>query len=275
VNELETDVRTRLHRLANDVLLDDPRGQAGRARVRYRRQRRARAGLVTAAAAVVAIVVGVPMLASSLSAPGGGEVAHLPTTAPVSSTAAPPSDSTDHEDRRNTSRWADTLENRAERDARLGPVADRLRTALASHVPPISLPAPERGAECPDWSAALSSILGTRVTGGAGAVAAAGCTWTGAGVSVDAGFAAGASQDLLVLEVDAEASTNGCYPTALPGTELFTGLALCEQESSTRWELRVLASGGTGFWRFSVVVNDRIDGAQATAAVLNLADATW
>jgi hypothetical protein len=273
VNDIESDVRTRLHRLADDVTLGDPLAEAGRARVRYRRQRRTRAGLVAVAAAVVAIVIGVPTALGAFSAAPDGDVARqVPVSGTPATSAAAPSD---HEDERIGARWSDTLENRAERDARLGPVAERLRTALASRGEPIALPLPPAGTPCPDWTAPLSSVLGTAVTPDAGDSLAAGCRWSGPEVSVEVQLAADASREQLGHEVNADDAVNGCYPTALPGTELFTTLSLCENAGGSTWRMRVLASGGTGFWTLTVTVPDGVDAAQTAATVLTLADATW
>jgi hypothetical protein len=88
------------------------------------------------------------------------------------------------------------------------------------------------------------------------------------------GFMAGGTVDEIHADVDAETARTGCYRTALPGSVTFTALALCGEDGGTSWHVRVMDTGGTGFWLLSVAVDDRHqDPAATVAAVLDAADA--
>jgi hypothetical protein len=268
MNEMDTVLRTRLHSLAEDLTRATPAASshADSARARFRRHRRTRAGLALASAAVVTAVVAVPVIGSLSSSPAPGhDAAHSSPT-----TSASPSGTES----------ADISQRRAEQaatDARLHSLAEDLRNALQARATSLSLDAPADAGSCTERAPTVNSAFGATLAEHSSGAAAGDCVWStpDGDLQVALGFMAGGTVDQINADVDAETARGRCLPTALPGSLTFTAGALCEEDGGTGWHIRVMDTGGTGFWLLSVTVGDQRpqDPAATVAAVLDAADA--
>jgi hypothetical protein len=273
MTDMETVLSSRLHSLAEELTPGaDPLTQVDSARALFRHRRRARAGVALAAAAVVAVVVGVSSVTGALSsAPDPGRDGAGPGPVTASGTVG------DREDSGRIARWQDTVDQRAERDARLDPLAERLRAALRARPTPLSLDGPSADEPCPERAPTVDSAFGAVLAEHSSGAAAGDCVWlTPDGVlQVTLGFMADGTIDQIHADVDAEDRNSGCYPTALPGSLTFTALALCEEDGAMGWHIRVMDTSGSGFWLLTVTVGDAYpgDGPTTVAAVLDAADA--
>jgi hypothetical protein len=258
VNDLENAVATRLHSLADDLTPGiDVVGQVGDARARYRRRQRTRTGLALASVAIAAAAVGVPSAIGALSSspdPGRDAARPVPTTSAARSSAdGEPS------------------------AVPLRSLADDLRVALQARATPLSLEAPAAADSCPVRAPTVNSSFGATPAEHSSGAAAGDCLWRtpDGDLQVALGFMAGGTIDQIHTDVDTEHGLAGCLPTALPGSLTFTALALCDEDGGTGWHLRIMDTGGSGFWLLSVTVGDqRPEGPVATvAAVLDAVDA--
>lgn len=252
MNEMDTVLRTRLHSLADDLTRATPAASshADAARARFRRQRRVRAGLAVASAVVAAALVAVPVIGSQSSpAPGRGAADPGVTTSPSPSGT----------------------------ESGLRPLADDLRNALLARAAPLSFAGPTAGRSCADRAPTVTSALGLLPAEHSSGAAQGDCVWrTPAGdLQVAIGFMAGGTVDQIQADVDAETARDGCLSTDLPGSLTVAALALCEEDGGTGWHVRVMDTGGTGFWLVSVTVGDHRpqDQVSTVAAVLDAADA--
>lgn len=289
MSDHETSTLTaRLTSLADELTPSvDPVMQVRAARTRHRRQRRTRfvTGGLVAAAAVVSF--GVPTAIGALSAASErGEVAGPGGTAPEETHEAVPGKTPgpplEEEDARKVERWSDMLDERAELDARLSPVAYDLRAAMEARPAPLSLTAPAAFGRCPDWASALSRSLGVAVAEQRGPVGSGPlCLWSGfpenEDLLVQIEYAPRMTREQMVQQVNSEATRQDCYPTALAGTEVLSALALCEEDARTTWRLRFPDTSESVLWTLTVSVSDRYpaDDVPAVMAAVELLDATW
>jgi hypothetical protein len=291
VSDHETSTLTaRLTSLADELAPSaDPGAQVRGARARYRRQRRNRIAAVGVVAAAAILAVGVPTAIGALSsAPDRGEVAGPGEAVPSETTGGGTAPGTTQgppqgrEDAQKVDRWTETLDQRAERDARLSSVADGLRAALQARPAPLSLTAPEVFGRCPDWAPALSSSLGVPLEPQDGPAGSGPfCLWSGfpenEDVVVQLEYATGSTREQMYEDVTIEAAEHDCYPTALPGVAVAHGLLLCDEDGRTSWGLRFLDTDESVVWSLTVNISDRHPGddVQAVMAAVELLDTTW
>ncbi|WP_116449543.1 hypothetical protein [Blastococcus litoris] len=249
--------------------------QVDGARGRYRRIRRTRIALTSAAVAVAVAAVGVPAAVGSLAGPSSGEVAG--TSSSTASSSVPAASTTRDRDEAviDDARADQALaEADAERDlSRSQPVAD----ALAGRTPPLELRAPALR-DCPDASARLAELLASPVTTGNAVDLVSGCAWSAGALSLRISLVPGLTKEAMVDEVNRSQAEEGCYPRAMPSTVEVTPLTLCPAGPGTTWTLRVPDSTGAGYWSLSAAggtASDPDAGARGLLALVDVAAETW
>jgi hypothetical protein len=266
------DLHSRLSALADDLAPDvDPYAQVAGARALHRRQRRTRLGVAGAALAVALVAVGVPTAVSTLSAPRGSDGAGpAPTTF-----VAPPSGGS-REDERRVDRWTDLLDQREEAQAPLRDLADRLKTRLATGGL-LGGAGPSEPLPCPDAAVLLGDTVGLPLLPGPGPTTLDGCSWATADETPEAGRVQltlrndpELTTDQLVRDVNAGTNSEGCYPTALPGSTGFSALSLCGTDGRELWTVTVMDGSGTGAWFLTAAVGSALPDDAGVEAILSL-----
>jgi hypothetical protein len=282
VSDHETSVLgSRLTDLADELAPSiDVMGQVEGARIRYRRNRRARIAVLSAAAAVAVAAVGVPTAVGSLAGPSSGEVARsapATTTAPSAEEEAARSAAEEARDAAVASyHAADDRLDTAEADlqnARSQVVDD----ALADRDPPLELRA-GTDRDCPDEAERLTEILGTEVRTEGGVDLVGGCRWSADGLTLQLSLVPGQTEEEMVREVDRSVSLDGCYVRAVPSVVDVTPLTLCPAAAGTTWTLRVPDSTGAGYWVLSAEEGAGAGpdaGAGGVLALVDVAAARW
>jgi hypothetical protein len=276
-----TVLTARLTSLADELTPSaDPIAQVRAARSRYRRQRRNRVVASGLLAAAAALAIGVPPAIGSFSAVERGEVAGPGGTVPSESVQTPPEKTPGPppvgEDAGKSSRWTDMLDERAERDARLQPVAERLAAAFAARPTPLSLFGPPQDGTCPSWMPDLKTDFGVPIDGPQGALPT-GCRWSAPDAVVVLAFVPGMTPEELGRDASAEATRDGCYIQAMPNVAYLAPLMLCEQEGAMDWRFETVDDSGIGVWRLTVTLADGYsgDGATVLAHLADVAGGSW
>ncbi len=279
----------RLSDLADELAPSiDVLSQIDGARVRYRRDRRARIAVVSVAAALAMAAVAVPTAIGSFAGPSSGEVAGPSPTTTATASEHPADTRSAVEEARDAvigaHRVADdrlaaeeAARQAAEAAARQAARARVIADALADRDPPLEL-RDGGGRDCPDEAARLTGALGAEVRTDGGVDLVGGCRWSGATVTLELSFVPGLTEEEMVREVGRSVSRDGCHVQAMPSTVDVTPLTVCPVGAGTTWTLRVPDSTGAGYWVLSAeeVAGATTDaGAGGLLALVDAAAARW
>jgi hypothetical protein len=279
VNELQ--LHARLGELADDLApAADPYAQVAAARSLHRRQRRTRLAVGGLAAAVGAVVIGVPTVVGALSSPGGSDgVAPAPVTpSPSAAPGTPAPTPRDRDEVRVDEALAD--QRLDESDTALGAGLQQMAAALVARPAPLELVAPAGTGGCPDTAGALESRLGTawEPAGGSLSAGALGCRWTtGDGTTIGIGTMPIANPRKPLLDAVNRLPPSDCATSAMPNTEQLTAFSGCTVPEGTDWSLYVLDPGGAVTVVLTAVVpsGNPADGPAVVAELVEVADGLW